>query len=857
MMSLLPQSLFRLRKPTLIQQRFINFLRSRRSLNGIVWVVGTIGVQVGTIGLLAIGESLSTQQIALAQSNITNVTATYTNVTEQSFTTAKTAVPCEPSTMGICGATSTLTFGKGVNNDLQITSVTTASGTFSFRKLSDRITVNRINNTIASGERQIIFFHAEPPVTKATSITPGIFNILSGALSTMEAALLNQAINRGSDNIFSNVGSGNAQNFNNIERLDYIVNDGITPTTNADLDDIGFVIMDRGANDSYKIAPILTLSSGLPDTFGTPKLNIISTSTTINGTSSSFFYTVMRLEVGATVSPDNLRPSDTTNQPMGGHFVSLRSLGVTIGQTIYGYSLLSPQDGPTTAANMKLVNSTNYPTTTNIANGGIDLIAGGGVFSRNPLPSKYTVSGSVFNDGSGNKLKEGTEAWVNGITLGLNAVLIDSNNKVVGIAPVSTTGLYDFGKYAPGNYTILLTTTAANLNAAPPAITLPTNWVTTGENIAGTAEATPDSQISIAVVAADLTNHNFGIEQLPTANATTRPPQTNPGGSTSVTVPIELFNTSVDPDGTVDQYRIMTFPSNATSLEIDGLVYTTTAQAGTTAFPMGGVTLLSTKLNTIKVDPIDGDVTVGIPFKAIDNAGKESASTATANIPFTNVVVAPPELILLKRITKINGGTVGKAANGISIDLTQVVPQPDLTETIRNESGDATNPLDLVGNPTGIQWPTPNYPQGSTDAGVIKTGDLIEYTIYFLSIGGRPVTNANLCDWVPKNTIFEPNTYGIGKGIQLAIGSIIHTLTNVPDSDRGEFFNPGAVLPANYPAGATSLLKCQTPVGQEGAVVVNLVKSTLPAPDNQLPNATATSTAANSYGFIRFVSKVK
>jgi uncharacterized repeat protein (TIGR01451 family) len=223
-----------------------------------------------------------------------------------------------------------------------------------------------------------------------------------------------------------------------------------------------------------------------------------------------------------------------------------------------------------------------------------------------------------------------------------------------------------------------------------------------------------------------------------------------------------------------------------------------------------------------------------------------------------SVSVTPPELILLKRITKINGVTSAKAANGTLIDLTAVVAQPDNPLTVRNESNDATN--------TG--WIT-NYPKGAIDAGVIKSGDLIEYTIYFLSIGGQPVTNANFCDWVPKNTSFVPDAYGLGRGIQLAIGSILNTFTNVPDynpnasapflasNDRGMFLSPGAAPPTNYPDNTTYKLNCMNPMGVDGAVVVNLVNNALAAPENQLPNATAAGTPGNSYGFVRFVSKVK
>ncbi len=761
-------------------------------------LAGAIGLRAGLVGILAIGGSFSVQQTASAQARITNVNATYNKAIEQSFTTTKTASPCEPTTVGLCDTTSTTTFGKGTSNDLQIVSVETASGgIYSFRKLADSIRINRINNTIASGERQIIFFQAESSVIPATKKIPGTFNISSGAVSTMEAALLNQSINRGSDNIFGNAGSGNSQNFNNVERLDYIINSGVTPSTSDELDEIGFVVMDRGdpgSFDSYKIAPILTLSAGLPDTFGLPKVFAIKGETKINADSSPLSYVVMRLEVGATVSPENLRPSDTTTQSIGGHFVSLRDLGIKVGETIYGYSLLSPTDGPTTAANMNPVNSTNYPTGTKLFNGGIDLIAGGGIFSKNPLPVvKYTVSGNVFNDVSGNKLQDGAEPLVNGRTLALNAVLFDvTGNKVYAVSSVSATGSYSFGNVQPGSYTVILTTAAALVGGIMPTIALPTNWTTTGENLSGTVEttpATPDSKIAITVVAANITNLNFGIEQLPNTTDLSSASQPNPGGTTRVQV-TTLAGT--DPEdgalGSGKTFKIVTLPTNGT------LYYNGTAVTA-------GQTIPSYDPTKLTIDPNDEAIIVTFTYAAIDAAGKEDPTPATVTIPFV-LATAPPNLLLVKRITAVNGNSV-------------------------NLSVDDNNP----------KWPD-KYLKGAIDGGKVKPGDEVEYTIYFLSSGGRPVTNAKICDWVPNNTTFVPDAYGNGTGIQLAIGAASSYLTNVPDGDRGNF----------YPTGSTSLPTCGTPGGSQGAVVVNL---------DQLPNATAAGNPGNSYGFIRFVSKVK
>lgn len=105
-----------------------------------------------------------------------------------------------------------------------------------------------------------------------------------------------------------------------------------------------------------------------------------------------------------------------------------------------------------------------------------------------------------------------------------------------------------------------------------------------------------------------------------------------------------------DEDGTVSGIRITAFPSNATSIMIGTTTYYATAgnipgtcpTATCLAFPVIGIPLTTNSsgqpTSVIKVDPTDGVVTVGIPYKTVDNAGKESLTAGSANIPF----ILPP-----------------------------------------------------------------------------------------------------------------------------------------------------------------------------------------------------------------------
>jgi GEVED domain len=250
------------------------------------------------------------------------------------------------------------------------------------------------------------------------------------------------------------------------------------------------------------------------------------------------------------------------------------------------------------------------------------------------LAPPVTVSGNVFDDGDGSKIK--AASGENYTATNITAVLLDGSNKVISTAAVNGTGDYTLTNVPAGAYTVKIIQTPATALTTGVTIPgandiLPTNWVATGENNNGTPDATVDRTQSVTVASANITNINFGIEQLPTAVGGTATGQANPGGTTSVSVPTTLFTGSTDPEGTVASYKITAFPTNTTTLTINGTPYTSAS------FPAVGVTVPAAQLNTIQVDPIDGTLSVGISFKAIDNAGQASSNTATATLPFTAV----------------------------------------------------------------------------------------------------------------------------------------------------------------------------------------------------------------------------
>ncbi|WP_206069810.1 DUF11 domain-containing protein [Nodosilinea sp. P-1105] len=209
--------------------------------------------------------------------------------------------------------------------------------------------------------------------------------------------------------------------------------------------------------------------------------------------------------------------------------------------------------------------------------------------------------------------------------------------------------------------------------------------------------------------------------------------------------------------------------------------------------------------------------------------GQATAAYDALSSDGEDVTVAGGTLLLKKRITAINGLAVNP--------------------------NDQT-PLNVVTEEAGL-WPN-NALVGATEGGLVKPGDELEYTVYFLSSGTGPITNVSICDLIPANTRFVANAFngqtpldsgalsGTDVGIALASSSeTVSTtptvyLTNAQDGDRGQF----------YPAGATLPSSCRE-ANTNGAVVVNVVSS----PDT-LPAATAPGTPPNAYGFIRFRAQV-
>ncbi len=369
-----------------------------------------------------------------------------------------------------------------------------------------------------------------------------------------------------------------------------------------------------------------------------------------------------------------------------------------------------------------------------------------------PTPIRFgsTVSGTVWNDinnSANNTLTNIFTAGESGSNAGgLNAILIDPvTNLVIASVPVAANGTYSFTNVPSfANLQVRLSTTAGTAGSAPPAAALPAGWSatsptgtnTTGDINTGTYNAADATRFG----AIDDPSNDFGIQRLPESAFNLQAEQANPAGFGTVLVPAGAFQTNnvgatpstQDYDGgTVNNIRITGFPSNTNTITINGVVYinggTCPPATTCTPWPGSGVTVPYSNgagpLQDISVDPINGSVSVVIPFVAVDNAGKEDATAGSVTLPVT--------------LPAIIGNRVWKDDNGNGTQDAGEVGIAGVTVTLYNNAGVAvgTTITDTYGN---YQFTNIYVPAGGAS----------------YSVGFTP----------PANYTFSPQTGGGGAG---------------------------------------------------------------------------------------------
>ncbi|GAB1544875.1 hypothetical protein NUACC21_75510 [Scytonema sp. NUACC21] len=695
-------------------------------------------------------------------------------------------------------------FNDGLDNNLKVNSFTLLNSDFQFVRLVSQIKLNRVdtvdqNGVPIVGSREIVFYERGPNF----SLNQNNLNVKPTAVKTMEEALLSDLINRGTDNIFGNQGNV-AGNNNNIERVDFIEPKGLS-APGANLKDIGFLILERGGNDNFKIAAITELDAGgKPSKFG--KLITVNVSQ-MGKTNQSVITEVMRKDPGDA----NLRYTTSigTLQPIGAAFFSFDALGITGNQTFYGYALFPPD---VTTSN-DLVGLSNFPKDTpSDSTGGMDLMAGGGIFALGSV--QFTDLAISKTDGQ-TQTKPGSPITYT-ITVKNNGPVPVTSLTVTDGLPASiqntqytpSTGVYDKNT---GNWTgvnlasgqsITLTVSGTVSPDATGTITNtarvfpPTGFVDSDNSNNSSTDTTAIATATISGTLYQDSNANNSFDN-----------GTDPRLGANITV--KLYNDAnnnniIDPGEEVDS-KVTDANGNYTFTSVTNGSY------------------------KIQVDTTDSDIPAGFTLTTPNHlAVTVSGSSVTGqNFGFVKFI-ANANVVLVKRITAVNTTTFS-----------------DLIDGVNDSSSPNYVPPPHDANDNNPNW-LPGYLLGRINGGAVRPGDEIEYTIYFLSTGNATAPKVLLCDRVPENTNFLPTAFNSGtgadRGIALYQNGTTVSLTNVSDGDAGQYFPPGADPTTVYPK-----ISCGGP-NTNGAIVVNL---------GDLPNATGSGTPASSFGHIRFRGQVK
>lgn len=264
----------------------------------------------------------------------------------------------------------------GTRTNIKLNGFRANNKDYSILKLVDEARFQRVDNANVSGRRHIYFLE------KGSDGSYG-----SSAIFTMEDAVRSDFINGGTDNVFAN---NEGTNINNIERIDFLINSGLI-VKEGYVNDAGFLLLERGGNDSIKIAAIKGIdANGNPNQFGT--LTNISKETW--GDSGNKIDTRVIQNESDWICPKET--ASVNGQSINGIFVSIASLGIDSGETIYGYALFP---GDVSSSN-DLVGLGDFPQDTGAdhGSGGIDLISSGGLFIPKNTPPESVFKPATFAD---------------------------------------------------------------------------------------------------------------------------------------------------------------------------------------------------------------------------------------------------------------------------------------------------------------------------------------------------------------------------------------------------------------------------------------------------------------------------
>ena len=325
-------------------------------------------------------------------------------------------------------------FNEGVSNQMFLGKVSAGGRTFDGISLAGEINIARATNAPIKGIHHIVLY--EQQSFSGTNIF-----LKTDYAATMEESLRSRAINCGADNVFSDVGDGNGNN-NNIQRIDYLFPDGLP--VHSHVEQRGFLVMDRGGNDRFKIAAITGVDgNGKPAAFGTP----VSVLETQWGASGLTLKTIVLR--GYTEDGDRQHPSaDVSVQPLSGVFLNWQTLGLRTNDLFYGYALVGNDTTTNGALWVDVQNPVYFPTNTSPDStfGGLDLISGGLMLYDQLL--NVTLGDTAWDDLDADGIQEAGEPGISDVLV----YVYDNSSNLAAIVRTDTNGFWHSPGHSPGSY---------------------------------------------------------------------------------------------------------------------------------------------------------------------------------------------------------------------------------------------------------------------------------------------------------------------------------------------------------------------------------------------------------------------
>jgi hypothetical protein len=472
--------------------------------------------------------------------------------------------------------------------------------------------------------------------------------------------------------------------------------------------------------------------------------------------------------------------------------------------------------------------SSNVIVTAHLSSGGGGYQGGG----RQPAPNPYSnIMGGEFaniaaaSGGSGYVAPSATAGRILSTTDGIGTPPNNSDSDyLTGIGTAGTLSAnaggdaravlcWDVSDYGDAPATYDVGTPASHLLSSSPSVYLGAitpdgesapqpSVAADGDNTNGTSDE--DAFTTLANVP---TTGSYSLNNIPIKN-------------TSVTAATLHSWIDFNKDGVfqASEYTSVSIPANATTANLNWA----SIPAGTTA----GSTYARFRITT---DTLSDDTATTEDERSFGSASDGEVE----DYAITIAAASKAKLILVKRITAIKDG---------------------VTNAVTNYSGSVAdlNPINLA-NYSNCNWPTATGTAGActntylagaitTTVPKVKSGDEVEYTIYYLNAGGNKAI-ARVCDRLNPGLTFQSDfdDSNIGKGIGFKPGTTgITYLTNIgTDTDKGQLTD-ASITSCNLPNNAGTQV-----------IAVDVGDATTP-----LLGSTGAGIPTTSYGYIRFKVKV-